>query len=95
MFSTFLVMITKKSFFFCNFKMNSSLSTSRMDNLREIRPRTHMILNFVHKQVIKYFVNIIHNAAGGCVAPSQRPTPVLYTESGIFFLRRPDSASDY
>ena len=35
------------------------------------------------------------NAAGGCVAPSQRPTPVLYTESGIFFLCRPESASDY
>ena len=31
-----------------------------MDNLREIRTHTHMILNFVHKQIIKSFVNISH-----------------------------------
>ena len=29
-----------------------------MDNLREIKTLTHMILNFVHKQIIKSFVNI-------------------------------------
>ena len=28
-------------------------------------------------------LNVI-NTAGGCVAPSQRPTPVLYPELGIF-----------
>ena len=31
-----------------------------MDNLREIRTHTQMILNFVHKQIIKSFVNISH-----------------------------------
>ena len=31
-----------------------------MDNLREIRTLTHMILNFVHKQIIKSLVNISH-----------------------------------
>ena len=50
----------KKSLFFSNFYIDSSLSTSRMDNLREIRTLTHMILNFAHKQIIKSFVNISH-----------------------------------
>ena len=31
-----------------------------MDNLREIRTLTRMILNLEHKQIIKYFVNISH-----------------------------------
>ena len=29
-----------------------------MDNLSDIRTLTHMILHFVHKQIIKYFGNI-------------------------------------
>ena len=31
-----------------------------MGNLREIRTLTHMILNFVHKQIIQSSVNIPH-----------------------------------
>ena len=58
-FSTFLMIKIKKSLFFFNFYINSSLSTSRMDNLLEIRTHASMILNFVHKQIIKSFVNIL------------------------------------